>query len=129
MSTSDERYIDVAAERVEEIVRWNSRGGGDTQKAMKQVSRRYGIPYGVLWALRYRRPKGIFWDVVEKIKTAYAAECHRQAVKISERINDIAGEHGHEIAEAVERPIGDLLRREGAPVQYPSGSCDGVLRN
>ena len=60
------------------LLRWESRGPGDTDNAMRRLSRRHGIEYGQLWSLRYRAPKRIWADVLNKIALAYEAERQRQ---------------------------------------------------
>lgn len=60
------------------LLRWESRGPGDTDNAMRRIARRHGIEYGQLWSLRYRAPKRIWADVLTKIALAYEAERQRQ---------------------------------------------------
>jgi hypothetical protein len=55
-----------------------TRGPGDTDNAMRRVSRRHGIEYGSLWSLRYRTPKRIWADTYNRLRAAYVAECERQ---------------------------------------------------
>lgn len=65
-----------------ELLRWESRGPGDTENAMRRVARRHGIDYGALWSLRYRAPKRIWADVANAISAAYDAEVERQREKL-----------------------------------------------
>ncbi|MGE8129041.1 hypothetical protein ACQKQD_18870 [Methylobacterium sp. NPDC080182] len=60
------------------LLRWETRGPGDTENAMRRLARRHGIEYGQLWSLRYRAPKRIWADVLTKIALAYEAERDRQ---------------------------------------------------
>lgn len=60
------------------LLRWEARGPGDTENAMRRIARRHGIEYGQLWSLRYRAPKRIWADVLTKITLAYEAERQRQ---------------------------------------------------
>lgn len=60
------------------LLRWEARGPGDTENAMRRIARRHGIEYGQLWSLRYRAPKRIWADVLNKITLAYEAERQRQ---------------------------------------------------
>jgi hypothetical protein len=53
---------------------------------MRAVAREYKIEYGVLWKLRYRKPKDIVVRWYFKLKTAYEAECQRQMRKLSHEI-------------------------------------------
>jgi hypothetical protein len=73
-----------------------ARGPGDTENAMRQIEREYGIDYGFLWSLRYRRERLriISVSVYETIRAAYRAECERQMRKLGneiKRTEEIAG--------------------------------------
>ena len=61
-----------------------SRGPGDTENAMRSIEREYGIEFGFLWSLRYRRDrlKIISYSVYECIRAAYREECSRQMRKL-----------------------------------------------
>jgi hypothetical protein len=85
---SDTAYLDQAAAWSKDLTRMKSRGAGDTQNAMRQVSREYGIDYGFLWSLRYRRERLriISISVYEGIRAAYRAECERQKRKLENEI-------------------------------------------
>lgn len=64
---------------------WNKTylGMGDTQEAaMHRTAATYGVDPGTLWALRYRKPKGILAHVYARLKAAYFAECGRQEAKL-----------------------------------------------
>lgn len=60
------------------LVQLESRGPGDTENAMRRLSRRYGIEYGALWSLRYRSPRRVWADIYNALGAAYARECERQ---------------------------------------------------
>jgi len=75
-----------------EMLRWESRGPGDTDNAMRRVATRYGLEYGALWSLRYRAPKRIWADVANAIAAAYENERQRQIRKLA---------HEAELTEAV----------------------------
>jgi hypothetical protein len=85
---SDAAYLDQAASWSKDLTRMKSRSSGDTENAMRRVEREYGIDYGFLWRLRYRREhlKTISISVYERIRAAYRAECERQMRKLG---NDI----------------------------------------
>lgn len=85
---SDVAYLDQAAKWSKDLTRMKVRGPGDTENAMRAVGREYGIEYGVLWSLRYRRDrlKSISISVYEKIAGAYRAECERQMRKLQDEI-------------------------------------------
>jgi hypothetical protein len=85
---SDAAYLDQADIWSRELTRMKSRGPGDTDNAMRFIALEYGIDYGHLWNLRYRRRtlKTISVSVYEGIKAAYRAECEKQMRKLG---NDI----------------------------------------
>lgn len=66
-----------------QLLRWESRGPGDTDNALRRLSRRHGIDYGALWSLRYRAPKRIWADVLTAISEAYEAERQTQLRKLA----------------------------------------------
>ena len=93
---SDAAYLDQAASWSKDLTRMKSRGPGDTENAMRRVEREYGIDYGFLWSLRYRRErlKIISISVYESIRAAYREECSRQMRKLENEIiktEEIAG--------------------------------------
>lgn len=70
---------------VEEVSGWSRvlvqremQGPGDMPRAMHRIEGRYGIPYHVLWTLRYRPPKDIAASIYFALKAAHQAECERQ---------------------------------------------------
>jgi hypothetical protein len=87
---SDTAYLDQAANWSKDLTRMKSRGPGDTENAMRQIEREYGIEYGFLWSLRYRRDRLriISVSVYETIRAAYRAECERQKRKLENEIKD-----------------------------------------
>jgi hypothetical protein len=86
---SDAAYLDQAALWSKDLTRMKARGPGDTENAMRSIEREYGIDYGFLWSLRYRRDrlKIISISVYESIRAAYRKECERQLRKLK---NDLA---------------------------------------
>jgi hypothetical protein len=88
LKMSDAAYLDQAASWSKDLTHMKSRGPGDTENAMRRIEREYGIEYGFLWSLRYRRDqlKIISLSVYEGIRAAYRAECERQMRKLE---NDI----------------------------------------
>lgn len=85
---SDAAFLDQAAAWSKDLTRMKSRGPGDIENAMRQIERQYGVDYGFLWSLRYRRDrlKIISISVYESIRAAYRAECAAQMRKLE---NDI----------------------------------------
>jgi hypothetical protein len=86
---SDAAYLDQAANWSKDLTRMKARGPGDTENAMRQIEREYGIDYGFLWSLRYRRERLriISVSVYETIRAAYRAECERQMRKLENEIS------------------------------------------
>ena len=96
LPVSDAAYIDNAQRWSKDLTRMKSRGPGDTENAMRMIEREYGIDYGFLWSLRYRRDRlrTISISVYESIAAAYRAECARQMRKLQHEIEiteEIAG--------------------------------------
>ena len=92
---SDAAYLDQAALWSKDLTRMRARGS-DTENAMRQIGREYGIDYGFLWSLRYRRERlrTISISVYEGIRAAYLAECAAQLRKLEydiKRTEQIAG--------------------------------------
>ena len=88
LSMSDTAYLDQAANWSKHLTRMKSRGPGDIENAMRQIEREYGIEYGFLWSLRYRRERLriISVSVYETIRAAYRAECERQMRKLENEV-------------------------------------------
>jgi len=102
---SDTAYLDQAAVWSKDLTRMKSRGAGDIENAMRQIEREYGIEYGFLWSLRYRRDRlrTISISVYEGIRAAYRAECERQMRKLENEITrteQIAGPNSHAVRAA-----------------------------
>jgi len=87
---SDAAYLDQAVSWSRDLTRMKSRGPGDTDNAMRQIEREYGIDYGFLWSLRYRRSRlrTISMSVYERIAAAYRAECERQMRKLQNEVTE-----------------------------------------
>jgi hypothetical protein len=85
---SDAAYLDQAAIWSKDLTRMKSRGAGDIENAMRQIERQYGVDYGFLWSLRYRRERlrTISISVYESIRAAYRAECAAQMRKLENEI-------------------------------------------
>lgn len=93
---SDAAFLDQAAAWSKDLTRMKARGPGDIENAMRQIERQYGVDYGFLWSLRYRRDRLriISISVYESIRAAYRAECAAQMRKLEhdlKRTEEIAG--------------------------------------
>jgi len=102
---SDAAYLDQAAAWSKDLTRMKARGPGDTENAMRQIERQYGVDYGFLWSLRYRRERlrTISISVYESIRAAYRAECAAQMRKLEndiKRTEEIAGADSNSIRAA-----------------------------
>ena len=111
---SDTAYLDQAAVWSKDLTRMKSRGAGDIENAMRQIEREYGIEYGFLWSLRYRRDRlrTISISVYEGIRAAYRAECERQMRKLENEITrteQIAGPNSASIR-AAKALVGEATR-------------------
>jgi hypothetical protein len=105
LKMSDAAFLDQAAAWSKDLTRMKSRGPGDTENAMRQIERQYGVDYGFLWSLRYRRDRlrTISISVYEGIRAAYRAECAAQMRKLAndiERTEKIVGADHHLVASA-----------------------------
>jgi hypothetical protein len=102
---SDTAYLDQAAIWSKDLTRMKSRGAGDIENAMRQIEREYGIDYGFLWSLRYRRDRLriISVSVYETIRAAYRSECERQMRKLENDLKvteEIAGPNSNAVRAA-----------------------------
>lgn len=93
---SDAAFLDQAAAWSKDLTRMKARGPGDIENAMRQIERQYGVDYGFLWSLRYRRERlrTISISVYESIRAAYRAECAAQMRKLEhdiKRTEEITG--------------------------------------
>lgn len=101
-----------------EMLRWETRGPGDTDNAMRRLSRRHGIEYGALWSLRYRAPKRIWADVYSALAKAYEDERQRQLRKLA---------HDIEITEAVVGPGSGSAAKARAVLRQAESEADALV--
>lgn len=101
-----------------DMLRWETRGPGDTDNAMRRIARRHGIEYGQLWSLRYRAPKRIWADVLTKIALAYEAERNRQLQALK---------HDTELTEIVAGPQSNSVRKARAVLRQATRPLDAVV--
>ena len=80
MSNAD---VTLARGYADDLLRWETRGPGDTANAMRRLAHRYGVPVGLQWSLRYRPPKRLWSDLLSRIEAAHAAERQRQLRKLA----------------------------------------------
>ena len=82
--------VSQAKAYAQQLLRWESRGPGDTDNALRRIARRHGINYSALWSLRYRAPKRIWADVLSSILVAYETERLRQLRKLENDAEETA---------------------------------------
>ena len=126
LPVSDAAYIDAAQKWSKDLTRMKSRGPGDTENAMRQIEREYGIDYGFLWSLRYRRERlrTISISVYESIRAAYRAECARQMRKLENdlaRTEKIVGPDSNAVR-AAKALVSEKFLAEGTAISSPSKS-------
>ncbi|WP_020184799.1 hypothetical protein [Methylopila sp. 73B] len=115
----DGASLDQAASWADDLLRWESRGPGDTDNALRRLARRYGVAYATLWALRYRRPKDLYLSAYNKLAAAYRAERQRQFDRLA---------HDIEITKAIAGPDGAAVAAAEAVVQA-AGRSDRQTAN
>lgn len=49
------------------------RGPSDSESAMHRIQAKYGIDYWTQWGLRFRPPKKVSADLIERVRQAYLA--------------------------------------------------------
>ena len=119
LKMSDTAYLDQAAIWSKDLTRMKARGPGDTENAMRRIEREYGIDYGFLWSLRYRRDRlrTISISVYEGIRAAYRAECERQMRKLENEIiktEQVTGPDNAAVRAAkalVGKSVGETIKR------------------
>lgn len=72
----------IAADYVRRMVESETRGWGDTKEALRRLGVKYGLPYWTLNNLRTGRAKTVEASVYNKIKSAFADQCRRQAQRL-----------------------------------------------
>lgn len=87
---SDVAYVQQAASWAEDLLGWESRGPGDTDNAMRRLSRKTGVSYATYWKLRYRRPKDLGVSVFFKLQAAYEAVRQHQIKRLTDETKTTA---------------------------------------
>ncbi len=107
MSNAD---VDIARNMASELVQRESRGPGDLENAMRRIEQKYGIPYSMLWRLRYRQPADILCGIYRRIQAAYRDQCARQITKLEHDIA-VTKALGHDIDQDLASEIEALVRQ------------------
>lgn len=79
---SDAVYVDQAAEWAKRLTHKEARGPGDMENAWQRLESRYGVPWRVFWALRYRKPSSVSAYIFNQLRAAYEAERDSQLRRI-----------------------------------------------
>ncbi|WP_091925645.1 hypothetical protein [Methylobacterium sp. yr668] len=110
----------------DEVLRFELRGPGDTANAMRRIATRERIPFGKLWALRYRPPKEIASHILARIEAAHAAARLRQLERLAHDVEVTASIAG--ASHPAVREGEALLRSAGraAEVADPRVACPAV---
>lgn len=108
---SDAAYVDQAVAWSKDLTRMKARGPGDTDNAMRQIEREYGVDYWFLWRLRYKRHliRDIRVSIFMRLRNAYRAECERQMNRLRHEViitREIAGAD-HVAVVAAEAVVGE----------------------
>lgn len=102
-------YVDECAEWARRLTQTEARGPGDIDNAWRRLEIRYGLPWRVFWALRYRRPKDITASIYFRLLAAYEDVCERQARKLQHEIEVTKAKAGaaHPAVVAAETVVGE----------------------
>lgn len=125
--------VESAAATAAKLTTLRSRGPGDLDNAMRSVARAAGVPYSVLWRLRYRRShvRDVATSVFFRLQAAYQAECERQVRKLQNEIDvgrraGAAPDHLGQAQALVDHAL--QTRGAGARVQTPRERLGRTVR-
>lgn len=122
---TDASYIEDAASWTADIVRWKSRGAGDTDNALRAGARESGTSYSLWRKLRYEKHRvaGIYHDQFEKLRNYYVAQCERQEAIAARKREEVLRLRG--MADAADEgagtahPMADRGRVEAVSPEAP----------
>ena len=77
-----------------QMVKTETRGSGDLERAMETVARRCDVTVSLIRSLHYRAPKDIWATCYFKIASAYRVECERQAKLLEHELQITAAKVG-----------------------------------
>jgi hypothetical protein len=79
----DREAVEQAASWANALVAKVHRGPGDNvETAMYRAEAKWALPFSLLWALRYRKPKAMAVGAWSYLKHVYEAECGRQEARL-----------------------------------------------
>lgn len=79
-------HVEEAAGIAKWLTRREASGPGDMENAWRRLEARYGLPWRMFWALRYRPPRVIASHLYERLRAAYQAERERQMQNLKHEI-------------------------------------------
>lgn len=95
-----------------EMIAREAKGPGDFENAMRRIETRFGVPYGLLWSLRYRHGlKDILASSYVRLKIAYEAQCAQQIRKLEHELEITKAKAGAD--HAAVRAAEALVAEEG----------------
>lgn len=109
-------YIEKLAEKARTWVKIEATGSGDTDNAMRRIADRANVPYQLMWKLRFKPPKSIAWDIVERFNEAYRRECLQAAIALSAEAGGLLANPGEALNET-DRTFLLAARRAGDQAQ------------
>jgi len=77
------KAVAAASSLALELVRGETIGPGDTGNAMRRLARRHALTFGLLWNLRYRRPKDIAAGALMALALAHETERRHQLERLN----------------------------------------------
>ena len=80
-------HVDEASGIAKWLTQKEASGPGDMENAWRRLENRYGLPWRMFWALRYRPPRIIDSVLFERLRAAYQAECGRQMKKLQHELS------------------------------------------
>jgi hypothetical protein len=113
-----EAFVEEASAWAKELVNSESRYPGDYLPAMKRVSSKLGLPFTVLWALHYRKPKSLGVEKYAAIAKAYAdaqARMYRQERNGIQATTPF-GQALLRVADLLAREADRMVREEGEDI-------------
>ena len=91
-------YVAEASDWAKKMVRRDSRGSGDSGRAMAAVARRCGVTPSLIWALHYRPPKNLLVTAYFALASQYRDECEKQRKLLEHEIEVTAAKVGADSA-------------------------------
>lgn len=78
----------TASAYVRRMVELESRGSGDTERALRHIEAHFGLPYWPMWHLRKGKAKTVDAALFERIRLAYLAFCERKVAALQAELEN-----------------------------------------